>query len=310
MRVSLGGRLVRSGAVPASMGIVCHCQATKTCRQEGERIASAIGCVETAIGGAGGGSMISTRECGLCSGVGKRSSGMRRVGRAVSSIHLTHRRVCSGTATETRWQGVVAWGSCSKLLVETTETACGGSERSGCRCAGNGVRAHAKSTRGRIHRRRESRVSNNGSTRTRGTTAQAVDVLGEVVIATAFRTTLPVTSTERNHTTVTTHTTAVTHSMAMTTVHVRGDHGWRTIAIRTISNRFGSGGHSRERATEAGRTTLEVGETTRRASPVTGTRAVLRRRERGQDFGCTVQDPARRGGDLNGLFVEGTTVHA
>lgn len=254
----------------------------------------------------------------------------------------------SRTTTQTGWQAIVAWGelSCPAKLLMTKSTkgsASGGSKGTRRRgCAGHRVGTHAKGRRRRrrrmvvmvvrrtsVHRRREGRVSHDGSTRTRSTTSQTVDVLGEVMIATALRATLPVTSTERNHsstatTTAATHTsTAVAHAVTTaaasssvttttTSVHVRRHHGWRTVTVscRTVSNRVGGRSHGGERAAEARRATLEVREATRRASPVTGTRTVLRRGERGQDLGRTVQHTTGRGRDLDGFLVESPAVHA
>jgi hypothetical protein len=100
----------------------------------------------------------------------------------------------------------------------------------------------------------------------------------------------------------------------VTTMRRRWHHGRRSIA--TVSVRVathlvdGASTNSRERASEASSSALEVGKATRGASPVTGTRAVLAWGERSQDILSAVEDAARRWRDLDGLFVQGTTVHA
>jgi hypothetical protein len=70
-----------------------------------------------------------------------------------------------------------------------------------------------------------------------------------------------------------------------------------------------TGADSREGASEAGSSTLEVGETARRTGPITRSRAVLAGRERSQDVLSTVENAAGRGRDLNGLLIKGTAIH-
>lgn len=104
----------------------------------------------------------------------------------------------------------------------------------------------------------------------------------------------------------------MTTTAAAAAVHMRRHHGWRAVTIRssTVSNRVGGRSHGREGTAEASCPTLKVGETARRTGPVTGTRTILRRRERGQDLCGTVQNATGRGRDLDGFFIKGTTIHA
>jgi hypothetical protein len=229
------------------------------------------------------------------------------VRRAVSRVDLAHRRVGTGSVAQTtRGESVVVRGA-TELLTESTEAAGSRGKGTGSGGAGHRVRAHTELRRG-VHGRWERRVGHDGSTRAGSTAAKTVDVLGKVVVTAALGAALPITGTERNHTTVSTHATSVaTHSMAV--AHVRRHHVWRAVSI-TVSHRVGSRRHSRERAAEAGGTALEVGEAAGRAGPVTGTRAVLGRREWRKNLGSPVENTAGGGGNLNGLFVEGTAVHA
>jgi hypothetical protein len=138
------------------------------------------------------------------------------------------------------------------------------------------------------------------------------------VVTAAILTALPVSSAERYSAGTTTHVTA-THAVAMTAVtHVvlRRSHHTR-VAITTAVSRVSHGIsgrwallHGGERATETSSAALEVGEAARRAVPVTGTRAVLARREWSNDLGSAVEDATRGGRDLNSLLVERATIHA
>src|SRR4051794_1908770 len=111
------------------------------------------------------------------------------------------------------------------------------------------------------------------------------------MVTTTLGTALPVTSTEGDNPSVATHTTRVTHTVT-TVAHVRRHHRWRAVAVVVVVHWVGSGRHSGERATEACSTTLEVGEATGRASPVTRTGTVLGGREGSEDLGGAVQNPA------------------
>jgi hypothetical protein len=78
------------------------------------------------------------------------------------------------------------------------------------------------------------------------------------------------------------------------------------------------GTHGRERAAEASSAALEVGETAAGAGPVTGTWAVLGRRERSEKRwasrrlrACSAVKNARgRRRDLNGAVVKSASIHA
>ena len=102
--------------------------------------------------------------------------------------------------------------------------------------------------------------------------------------------------------------------VAVAMAHVLGGshHGGRAISIAAISHWVAAGWalHGREGAAEACCTTLEVGEATRGAVPVTGAGAVLARREGAQDVGSTVEHTARRRRNLDSLLVQSTSVHA
>lgn len=291
------------------MCIIRDCQAAEAGGQEGERVAGTLGAtVEGTVGGAGGRhTVISTSECSLSSRIGEGGGGVGSVRRAVSRVHLAHRWVATrGVAQATRGESIVVRRA-TELLTEAAEAPSSGGKGTGSRSAGHRVGAHAELRR-RVHGRGERRVSHNGSTRARSTAAKTVDVLGKVVVSAPLRAALPIASTERNHATVSTHTTSVTaHSVAV--AHVRRHHVWRAIAV-AVSHGVRSRRHSGKRAAEAGGTALEVGETAGRASPVTGTWAVLRGRERRENLSSPVEDTAGGGGHLDGLFVEGTAIHA
>ena len=291
------------------MAIVGHRQPAQTGGQERKRIGRAVIPVEGAIRGTGRRGMVGAGERGLRGGVGERGGRVGGVGRTVASIHLTTHRGVSSTraAPQTgRRQGVAA-GPAKLLVVEAAETARGGGEGAGRRSASHGVGPHAERRR-RVHRRRERRIGDHRGPGSGAAAAQAVDVLGEVVIATAVPATLPVSCPEWDDAAVSTHASRVAH--AVTVAHVGRHHRRRTVAIRAISHGVGVGRHSRERAAEASGATLEVGEATRGASPVARSGAVLRWGERGQDLGRTVQNTAGGRRDLNGLFVQSTAIHA
>ncbi len=175
-----------------------------------------------------------------------------------------------------------------------------------------------------IHGRRISRIGHDSSAGTAGSTAKAAYVLGKVMVAADFVAALPVTSTERNNTT--TATTTTTHASTMAhvavTAVVRGRHHLgRAIAaaaatttttaatITEVVTAWARAG-SRERASEAGGSALEVGKAARGACPVARTRSVLAGREGCKNILSTIENSAGGRGDLNGLFVEGSSVHA
>jgi hypothetical protein len=158
-------------------------------------------------------------------------------------------------------------------------------------------------------------VGDQGSTCTRGTATKTADVLGKVVVVAAFSTASPITSTERDVSrTTAAHAAAATTTthMMVTAAHVvaRRTHHTRVVAITISIHRIRSGRHGREGATEAGGTTLEVGEAARGAGPITGPRAVLAGREGSENVSCAVEDARRGRRHFNGLFVKSTAVHA
>jgi hypothetical protein len=128
------------------------------------------------------------------------------------------------------------------------------------------------------------------------------------VVVAALSTASPVTGTERYVSGTTAAHATATHVMVTHVVSRRTHHARMTVAVAV--HRVGGCGHGGEGAAEASSAALEVGEAARRASPVTGTRTVLAGREGGQDVGSTVEYARRGRRDLDGLFVECTTVHA
>lgn len=206
------------------MRVIRDSQTTKTGRQESEWIAGTLRAVECTVGGASRWHpVVSSRESCLSGGVGKGGRRVRGAGRAVSRVHLAHRRVGRRTIAQSSGGDGIVVGRGTELLVETAKATGGRCEGTRGRGARHRVRPHAES-RGRIHSGRESRVSHHGGTRPRSTATETVDVLGEVVISTAFRATLPVTGTEGNHATVATHSSRVTHAVAAAVAHVGRHH--------------------------------------------------------------------------------------
>jgi hypothetical protein len=128
------------------------------------------------------------------------------------------------------------------------------------------------------------------------------------VVVAALSTASPVAGTERYVSRTTTAHATATHVMVTHVVSRRTHHAGVTVAVTVHGVRGCS--HSGEGAAEASSAALEVGEAARRASPVTGARAVLAGRESGQDVGSTVEYTRRGRRDLDGLFIECTTVHA
>ena len=248
----LSRRLVRS-AVPST--VVAHSQSAQSGGQERKRVAAAVAAVERAVRRAVR-AAVRTAECSLCGRVGERAARVRWRGRSVARVHLAHRGIAARSA-QTRRERVVA-GRRAKLLVESAESTRGRCERTRRRSAGHRVGTHAKRRRGRVHRRRESRIRHDGRSRARRTTPQAVDVLGEVVVRTALGAALPVSRAEGNHPAA---TTAARRAHAMTAgAHVRRHHRGRAVAVRTVAHGVRGSRHRRERAAEASRATLEVGE--------------------------------------------------
>jgi hypothetical protein len=203
------------------------------------------------------------------------------------------------------------------LVVTTTRTAvrAAGAERSGAGATSHRSLIHAILRRV-VHRGRIAGISDNCSACTAGAATKTAHIFGKVVISTDLITTLPVTSTEWHHTTAAHTTATVAHGAVVTTVRGRGHHGGGSIAKATsivvvVTSHIvrGTSTDGGERASETGSSALEVGETAGRASPVTGSRTVLARREGGQDVLCAVKHTAGGGWDLNGLLIKGTAIH-
>lgn len=191
--------------------------------------------------------------------------------------------------------------------------------RAGCSAHGGSL-AHAKLRR-IVHRRRISRVGNNGSSSSASTAAKTANILGKVVIATDLIAALPITCTER-HNTTTAHTataTTVTHvaAVVMTAMVRRRHHRRWPIAIakiafttRTTRTTRTTGASSRERASEASGSALEVGESAGGTCPITRTGPVLAGRKGREDVLGAIKNTARRGRHLDSLFIQCSTVHA
>lgn len=171
--------------------------------------------------------------------------------------------------------------------------------------------------------------SNDSSVAARGATSQARDVLGKVVIPTPFIATLPITSTERYNAAASTRTTHATHATAKAaSMHVTTTHHARVtklcatvrrglhsigLAVRIGTTRT----HGGEGTAEACRATLEIGEATAGARPITRSWSVLGRRKWREErwtsrwlrVSCTIEHSTRRGGNLNGAIIERAPVH-
>lgn len=178
--------------------------------------------VESPVGDASGWcSMISSAERSLGGWVSKCSGRLRAVRRGITGIHLAHRGICPGSSSQPRGQSItVRWSR--KLLVEAPESTRSGGERGRSRRACDRAGTHAKS-RWWIHGGGEAGFSDNSRSRTGGTAAQAVDILGKVVIATSLRATLPVAGAEGHRPTAASHYTGVAHAVS-TVADVRGKH--------------------------------------------------------------------------------------
>ena len=235
---------------------------------------------------------------------------------------IVHRgAITTPAASNARWQEV-ARRSTKMLIVSASGTkgSVGRVERSGSRARAGcsthgGSLAHAKLRRV-VHGRRISRVGNNCSSSSASTAAKTAYVLGEVVIATDLIAALPITCTERNNTTAA-HTAAATTTVAhvaaaMVAAVVRRRHHRRwPIAIAKVAFAARTArASSRERASEASSSALEVGESARGACPIARTGSVLAGREGCEDVLGAVENAARRGRHLDGLFIQRSTVHA
>lgn len=207
------------------------------------------------------------------------------------------------------------------LVVSTSSTeSCitrveGARSGSGSGSAAHGATLAHTELRGVIHGRWVSGVGNNSGSSTAGAAAKAANILGKVVVATNLVAALPITSAERNNTTAAhaaTTTSTMTHVATMVAAVVRRrHHGRGSVAVAKVAVSTGATRAScRERASEASGSALEVGEAARGAGPVTRTGSVLARREWCEDILGAVEDAARRGRDLDSLFVQGSAIHA
>jgi hypothetical protein len=280
--------LVGSSTVPASMSIVTHSETTQSGGQECERIVGTVVAIQIAVGDMGL-SMIRASKRRLGRRVAKGRCRVRPRSGSIAGIHLSHRRIGTRSIAKSGRQAIVIRRS-SKLLTKTAKASSSRGKRTRSGSTGHGPGAHSKARR-RVHRRGKSRVSDNSSPGAWSTTAQTVDVLRKVVIAAALRAALPVTSPEWDHTPVTSHSTRVAHAMTSVVTH-RRHHGRRTVTVGSVSHRVGGSTDRGEGAAETGGTALKVGEPTRGARPVAGSRAVLGWREGREDFCRTVKDPA------------------
>jgi hypothetical protein len=279
--------------------------------KEGKGIALGLRVVKV-VGGTGRRGSVVGRLKGGLSGAAVERAG--RVGARSRSEVGVQGRIGSCAASDTARQGVGARGATKVLAVAAATSAeRGGSRGEGSRagraCHGVGTHAVAGVV---VHGRRVARIGNHSCASTACTAAQTADVLGKVVVATDLITALPVTGAEGNNTATAHATTSMAHVAVVATVVRRGHHGGRTVvvSVATAHVALRTGVHGRERAAEASRSALEVGETTRGTSPIARTGSVLARRERGQDLGGTVKDSTRRGRDLDGLLVKGASIHA
>lgn len=256
--------------------------------------------------------VIGTSERSLSSWIAEGGSTMGVI--AGSITRRVHGRI-PGSATETGRKSVAARMRTSELLTKPcagAESTSRSSERTRTRSAGHRTRTHTEAGRS-FHGRGKGRVSDDGSSGARTAAAQTANVLREVVVSAALRTTFPVTGTEGDNASITAHATAVTVSstMAVMATMVRRRHRrWGTVSVGRVAHRVGrSSTHSGEGASEASGAALEVGEAARRTGPVTRTGTVLARRERREDLGGTVENAAGRWRNLDGLFVQGSAVH-
>jgi hypothetical protein len=251
-----------------------------------------------------------------------------RTGSRATNVSIQGRWVRSGSTTNTGRQGVSAGGPAKVLTVAATSSAKGTASRrvrARSRSATNRVRAHTI-VRSAVHGGRISRVRNNSGAGSAGTASETANILGKVVVTANLITTLPVASTERDDTATAHATTTMTHTTVMVVVAAvvrRGHHGWSAIAVAAAAAAAAAtaaiaahlilrttSADSRERTAETSSTSLEIRESAGGASPIARSRAVLAGREWRQDFSSPVKNPAGGGRDLNGLFVQGTSVHA
>lgn len=285
----LCGRLARGRGTAVLTGVlVAHRQATDARREESEGVVLGLR-VEVVAGTSG----CRAVACRLERRLSRTAvEGASRVSSRRGSKVSIQRRIRRGTAAETRRESVGARRTTEVLAISGagTEATSGRAERTRPGVTAHGTLAHGIRGR-RVHGRGIAGISNHSSTSTAGTAAEAANVLCKVVVAADLIAALPVASTERNNARAT-HAAVATMGM-MGHVGRGRQHGRRGVAIAITHLARGASGNSRERATEAGSTSLEVGKAAGRACPVTRARPVLARREGSENLGRPVQDSAR-----------------
>ena len=303
-------RLVGRGGASILAGVASrNRQAADAGGQEGEGIVLALG-VEVVSGSSGRGSVPGRLEGGLCGAAIEGTGGVRSGSRTEVGVE---RRIGGRVAGQTGGESIRARGAAKVLSVAAAsgaEVAAARSKGAGAGRAAHGALAHAVG-RGGIHGRGIARVGNHGSAGATGSATEAAHVLGEVVVAAHLVAALPVAGAEGNDA-GSSHTAVAAVAATVVAAHVRGrrHHGWWPVAIAVAHIAGGTSADGRERAAEAGRPSLEVREAARGAGPVAGPRSILAGRERRKYLGGAVEDAARRRGDLDGLFVQSTAIHA
>lgn len=301
-------RLARVVCAVAAVVVSAH---GETAQAGGEKVEWVRSVVVAAIHAAA----VGEAGCVVVAGVGEgglgtavEASGLHTTAVTVASVHWRIRRSSSAHA---RRHTIAGWRSAKGLAGEATcgtESTSTTTVSSGTRSTGHRRRAHLVGRRSAIHAHAGRELANDGGLGTAGTAAETVDVLGKVVVVATLDATAPITSTERDgvvaaaaHTVamaaVTTHVSAwhthhVRVSVTITAVH------WRLLVLV-----------GRVRAPEACSAALEVAEATGWAGPVARARAVLAWGESSEDVRSAVKNTGGGWGDLDGLFVQSTSVH-
>lgn len=249
--VCLSRRFVSS--VSSVAPVVIHGQSTETRGKEREGVVVTV--TETAVGEAGagrGGSLTGRSESSF------RRTAVKRGGMhtTVGGILSTHGGIGAGGAQSrrkgirARWTTELLSGE-SSARIEATR-----GKRSRTWSSTHRRRTHVEARRS-IHGGGEGRICNHCCTSTTGTTTETLHVLGEVVVATTVRSTLPVSSSEGNDAGGAS-SAHMAHSVAMSHVVGRGHHGWMTVVGITHGVIGRASSHGRERAPETGCAALEV----------------------------------------------------
>lgn len=251
----LGRTLGRLWSAVASLPLVviAKVHALHAARQKGEWVGACFGAVEP---------ILALDLCVSCAAEGRLSGRvtervLRNRARRIAGSHPSHLREATSGSTHSarhtvllRWLGKGSTGSKGICAWSIT----------GSRRAGHGTGPHAVLGRRWSHLGGEALVNHDRCARSGCTTAQAVDVLGEVVVGTAFGTASPVSSAERYHTcpaaTVMAHSVTVVAHVRRMTHHVRG--GVTTVAKASI--RVGTRPGRGEGAAETGSPSLEIRE--------------------------------------------------